>query len=135
MLIRIQRRISVSFPLKILWLYLPKFTSKEKPGDFSVYTYSRITQKDESQGVPFESYQFMIINKVFCVHHLCLLFLSNRLQKQITEGEIFSLGPLELECQIEYHYFFKTQSSKIKSKCFSNIKFYHFLIQYVVIYA
>ena len=40
--IRIQRRISASFPVKISWIYLPKFTSKEKSGGYSVYCYSRV---------------------------------------------------------------------------------------------
>ena len=40
--IRIQKRISASFPVKILEAYLSKFTSKEKSGGYSVYSYSRI---------------------------------------------------------------------------------------------
>ena len=30
------------FPVKMLWIYLPKFTSKEKSGGYSVYSCSRI---------------------------------------------------------------------------------------------
>ena len=40
--IRIQRRISVSFPVKLLSMHLPKFTSKEKSEAYSVYSHSRM---------------------------------------------------------------------------------------------
>ena len=40
--IRIQRRISASFLIKMSWTYVPKFTSKEKFAGYSVYSYSRI---------------------------------------------------------------------------------------------
>ena len=39
---RIQRRISASFPVEMLWIYLPKLISKEKSGGYFVYSYFRI---------------------------------------------------------------------------------------------
>ena len=39
---RIQRRISASFPVEMLWIYLPKFISKEKSGGYFVYSYFKI---------------------------------------------------------------------------------------------
>ena len=38
----IQMRISASFPVKLLTINLPKFTSKEKFGPYFVRSYSRI---------------------------------------------------------------------------------------------
>ena len=49
--IRIQRRISSSFAVKMLSINLPKFTSKEKSGAYSVYSYSRIASTERALGL------------------------------------------------------------------------------------
>ena len=58
--IRKQRRISASFPVKMLLIYLPKFVSIEKSGSYSVYSYSRIASIERVLTVTFRLRQLTI---------------------------------------------------------------------------
>ena len=58
--IRKQRKISASFPAKMLLIYLPKFISIEKSGGYSVYSYSRIASIERVLSVTFRLRQLTI---------------------------------------------------------------------------
>ena len=56
--------ISESFPVKMLSINLPKFTSKEKSGAYSVYSYCRIASAERAFGL--------------CLLDLCALVIQPR---------------------------------------------------------